>query len=121
MSDELKPQSQMDAAFELLARAEKAEAEVETLRAWQLRVADATGYVNRAEGQGGYEVADADTIVAAYVGRAGDASGYEDVLGVLSEAGFDHGEDAVESTRQLLASVDNLRAEVERLKKGTRR
>lgn len=41
-------------------------AEVERLRAWQVAVADGMGYLNHAEGQGGYEVADPDTILGAW-------------------------------------------------------
>ena len=40
-------------------------ARVAELEAWQLTVAEATGYVNRPEGQAGYEVADADTVAGA--------------------------------------------------------
>jgi hypothetical protein len=40
--------------------------ERDELRAWQLAVAEGTGYINHAEGQGGYEIAPAETIVAAY-------------------------------------------------------
>lgn len=43
--------------------------EIEQLRAWQLAVAEGTGYINHAEGQDGYEVADAETIVAAWKRR----------------------------------------------------
>lgn len=46
-----------------------AEAEVERLRAWQYAVANGIGYCNHAEGQGGYEVADAETIVVAWKRR----------------------------------------------------
>jgi hypothetical protein len=42
-----------------VARAERAEG-------WQLAVADALGYVNRAEGQSGYEVAEPSVVLAAY-------------------------------------------------------
>lgn len=43
-----------------------ARAEVEELRAWQRDIADGTGYINYAEGQGGYEVAPAETILRAW-------------------------------------------------------
>ncbi len=36
------------------------------LEAWQLEVADGTGFLNRPEGQSGYEVAPAATIVQAW-------------------------------------------------------
>ena len=45
---------------------DEALAQVKELRAWQLAVAEGAGYVNRAEGQGGYEVASAETLVAAW-------------------------------------------------------
>lgn len=41
-------------------------AEVERLRAWQLAVAEGMGYVNRAEGQSGYEAAEPDVILSAW-------------------------------------------------------
>lgn len=44
-------------------RAEKAEARVRELEAWQLAIAEPLGYVNRPEGQGGFRVADAATIL----------------------------------------------------------
>jgi hypothetical protein len=40
--------------------------EVERLTAWQVEVADGLGYLNRAEGQGGYEVADPETVIGAW-------------------------------------------------------
>lgn len=51
---------------ELQERCAKAERERDEARAWQLAVAEGTGYINYAEGQGGYEIAPAETIVAAY-------------------------------------------------------
>lgn len=47
-------------------KADRLQAEVEELREWQLKVAEGTGYINRAEGQGGYEVAAPETIIAAW-------------------------------------------------------
>ncbi len=41
-------------------------AEVERLTAWQVAVADGLGYANHAEGQGGYEVADPETVIGAW-------------------------------------------------------
>jgi post-segregation antitoxin (ccd killing protein) len=43
-----------------------AEAARERAEAWQLAVADGLGYVNRPEGQGGYEVAEPSVIVDAF-------------------------------------------------------
>jgi hypothetical protein len=40
--------------------------EVERLTAWQVAVADGLGYLNRAEGQGGYEVAEPETVIGAW-------------------------------------------------------
>lgn len=42
---------------------------VEALEAWQLAVADGMGYVNRAEGQGGYEVAAPSVILGAWAAQ----------------------------------------------------
>jgi hypothetical protein len=40
--------------------------EVERLKSWQVAVADGLGYLNSAEGQGGYEVAEPETIIVAW-------------------------------------------------------
>lgn len=48
---------------DLAQRAEKAEARVKDLEAWQREVAQAAGYIRFAEGQGGYEVAEADVLI----------------------------------------------------------
>jgi hypothetical protein len=40
--------------------------EVERLTAWQVAVADGLGYLNHAEGQGGYEVAEPETVIGAW-------------------------------------------------------
>jgi hypothetical protein len=40
--------------------------EVERLKAWQVAVADGLGYLNSAEGQGGYEVAEPETVIGAW-------------------------------------------------------
>lgn len=45
-------------------RALKAEARVRELEAWQLAIAEPLGYVNRADGRDGFEVADAATVLA---------------------------------------------------------
>lgn len=44
-------------------RALALEARVAELEAWQLAIAEGTGFINRAEGQSGYEVADPKTIL----------------------------------------------------------
>ena len=49
-------------------------AERDELRAWQLAVADGIGFCNRAEGQGGYEVAKPSVIVAYVRGTERDAN-----------------------------------------------
>lgn len=49
---------------EARAEVERLTKERDELKAWQKAVADGTGYVNYAEGQGGYEVADPETILA---------------------------------------------------------
>jgi hypothetical protein len=49
----------LSALHSLVRRAEAAEG-------WQLAVADGLGYVNRAEGQGGYEVAEPSVVLASY-------------------------------------------------------
>ena len=41
-------------------------AEVERLTAWQVAVADGLGYLNCGEGQGGYEIADPETVIGAW-------------------------------------------------------
>lgn len=50
----------------LVEERDEARAEVERLRGWQESIADGTGYILRAEGQGGYEAADPETIIAAW-------------------------------------------------------
>ena len=42
---------------------ERLRARVAELEAWQLAIAEGTGFVNFAEGQSGYEVADPQTIL----------------------------------------------------------
>lgn len=50
---------------------EEAQRERDVLAKWQLDVAEAMGFVNRPEGQGGYEVASVKTIIAAWDAMAG--------------------------------------------------
>lgn len=71
---------------ELRTERDEARAEVEQLRAWQREVADGTGYINYAEGQGGYEVAPAETIVAAWKQREREADARADVFKRGAEA-----------------------------------
>ena len=42
---------------------EEERARVAELEAWQLAIAEGTGFINRSEGQDGYEVADPQTIL----------------------------------------------------------
>jgi post-segregation antitoxin (ccd killing protein) len=51
-----------------------AEAARERAEAWQLAVADGLGYVNRPEGQGGYEVAEPSVIVDAFRAAESESS-----------------------------------------------
>lgn len=46
---------------------------------WQRAVAEGTGYINQPEGQDGYEVADAETIVAAWKRARRAEDGFTDV------------------------------------------
>jgi hypothetical protein len=75
--------------------------EAERLREWQRVVAEAAGYINYAEGQGGYEVADAQTVARAIraalaspapaVGEAGVLVTREQLEGITSEGYIDYG------------------------------
>jgi hypothetical protein len=50
-----------------LAKVERLTAEVERLTDWQVAVADGLGYLNHVEGQGGYEVAEPDKVIGAWM------------------------------------------------------
>lgn len=62
------------------------QAECAELRAWQEAVAEGTGYINRPEGQGGYAVADPDTIVAAFKEHEREADHLRDQVTLAQRA-----------------------------------
>lgn len=69
-------------------------ARVAELEAWQVEVAEGVGYINRAEGQSGYEVAPAATIVRAWKGMDSGAE-VEDLRAQLAAAQADGAESVV--------------------------
>lgn len=92
----------------LTAQRDEAREERDELRAWQLAVAEGMGYVNRAEGVGGYEVAPASVIVDSWNQMATEhADGY-----IAAVHGADRRADELEAE---LATVGTERDEMTRV------
>ena len=66
-------------------RAAALESRVAELEAWQLTIAEGTGFINRAEGQSGYEVADPKTILEHFKEDGIERNRYRDALESIAE------------------------------------
>ena len=60
-----------------------AERRIAGLEAWQLAIAEGTQFINRAEGQDGYEVADPQTILKYFEEEAHERDCYQEALTVI--------------------------------------
>lgn len=89
-----------------MAEINKLEVRVAELEAWQLAIAEGTGFINRAEGQDGYKVADPKTILRHFEEIALEADCFRGALEQIeSDHNLSHAECAVLAAETLDPSL----------------